>query len=150
VSQTAIWRAFRSGLRVTCTSVQRCLIRCGLLEGLIVIFALLLNLRSSGDTEPQTICSPATTGEMSQFFNPSDLGSDRFLGDCLSGKAIISRPEAGTPTLPPRTISLAQPAIKKTEGRNDLAYYRLDCLRKNRCRFESYPGKNLPMYGWPS
>lgn len=47
------------------------------------------------------------TGEMSQFFNPSDLGSDRFLGDCLSSKAIISRPEAGMPTLPPRTISLA-------------------------------------------
>ncbi len=43
----------------------------------------------------------------SQFFNPSDLGLDRFLGDCLSSKAINSRPEADTPTLPPRTISLA-------------------------------------------
>jgi hypothetical protein len=43
----------------------------------------------------------------SQFFNPRDLGSEWFLGDFWSSKAIISRPEAGTPTLPPRTISLA-------------------------------------------
>ena len=37
----------------------------------------------------------------------SDTGSDSFLGDCLSNKEINSRPEAGMPALPWRTISLA-------------------------------------------
>jgi hypothetical protein len=78
-----------------------------LLEGLIVLVASLLKLRGTGDTKPQSHLSAALPEEGSQFFYPSDLGSDRFLGDCLSSKAIISRPEAGTPTLPPRTISLA-------------------------------------------
>ncbi len=37
----------------------------------------------------------------------SDTGSDSFLGDCLSNSETNSRPEAGVPTLPWRTISLA-------------------------------------------
>jgi hypothetical protein len=36
-----------------------------------------------------------------------DAGSDSFFGDFLSHKETSSRPEAGTPTLPSRTISLA-------------------------------------------
>ncbi len=36
-----------------------------------------------------------------------DTGSDSFFGDFLSNRKISSRPEAGTPTLPSRTISLA-------------------------------------------
>src|SRR5258708_10519565 len=37
----------------------------------------------------------------------SDTGSDSFFGDFLSNKETSSRPEAGMPTLPSRTISLA-------------------------------------------
>ncbi len=37
----------------------------------------------------------------------SDTGSDSFFGDFRSNKETSSRPEAGTPTLPSRTISLA-------------------------------------------
>ncbi len=40
-------------------------------------------------------------------YSCSDLGSDSFFGDFLFNKEINSRPEAGTPTLPSRTISLA-------------------------------------------
>src|SRR5882762_2796226 len=36
-----------------------------------------------------------------------DTGSDSFFGDFLSSKKTSSRPEAGTPTLPSRTLSFA-------------------------------------------
>ena len=42
-----------------------------------------------------------------RLYSLSDTGSDSFLGDCLSNKEINSWPEAGMPTLPWRTISLA-------------------------------------------
>jgi len=40
-------------------------------------------------------------------YSCNDLGSDSFFGDTLSSNATNSRPEAGTLTLPWRTISLA-------------------------------------------
>ena len=42
-----------------------------------------------------------------KHYSFSDTGSDSFFGDFLSSREINSRPEAGTPTLPSRTICLA-------------------------------------------
>src|SRR5215469_16688843 len=41
------------------------------------------------------------------FYSFNETGSDRFFGDCLFSRATSSRPDAGTPTLPSRTICLA-------------------------------------------
>src|SRR5215475_10005117 len=48
-----------------------------------------------------------TSSKQAAPYSFNDTGSDRFFGDCLFSSDTSSRPDAGTPTFPSRTICLA-------------------------------------------
>jgi hypothetical protein len=66
----------------------------------------LVHLQSIGTTS--ILASPTATLDTAvRSYSFSDTGSDSFFGDSLFSKETNSRPEAGMPTLPSLTISLA-------------------------------------------